>query len=171
MDAVNLWIGNKNSVSSMHKDPYENLYAVVEGKKIFEICHPMMLCFMEYEEYDTFSWREGRARSRLEEAPKEDASEPPKEDASNLKSTIFQNWHLKNENFKTNWLKSIKDTDKVKIYKVEIEPGDLFYLPAFWFHKVSQEDMTLAVNYWYDVDYLGPSYGMHEVCKKLVVDA
>ena len=33
-DAVNLWMGDDQAVSSMHKDHYENLYAVVRGSKV-----------------------------------------------------------------------------------------------------------------------------------------
>lgn len=39
-DAVNLWIGNEASVSSMHKDHYENIMCVTSGEKVFTICPP-----------------------------------------------------------------------------------------------------------------------------------
>jgi jumonji domain-containing protein 7 len=39
-DVVNIWIGNDNAVSSLHKDPYENFYAVVKGQKIFTLLPP-----------------------------------------------------------------------------------------------------------------------------------
>jgi jumonji domain-containing protein 7 len=38
--------------------------------------------------------------------------------------------------------------------EVILEPGDMLYLPAMWYHKVSQfctpqdEGFVLAVNYW-----------------------
>ena len=32
-DAVNLWLGGDRSVSSLHKDPYENFYCVLSGCK------------------------------------------------------------------------------------------------------------------------------------------
>jgi hypothetical protein len=35
-DAVNLWIGDSKSLSSLHKDPYENMYAVLKGEKVGE---------------------------------------------------------------------------------------------------------------------------------------
>jgi jumonji domain-containing protein 7 len=42
---------------------------------------------------------------------------------------------------------------------VTLEEGDLLYLPAMWYHKVSQssgeEGFALAVNYWYDMDFSG----------------
>ena len=39
-DAVNLWIGDNRAVSSVHKDPYENLYCVVTGEKHFTLLPP-----------------------------------------------------------------------------------------------------------------------------------
>jgi jumonji domain-containing protein 7 len=39
-DAVNFWFGDKNSATSLHKDPYENCYAVVRGQKTFILFPP-----------------------------------------------------------------------------------------------------------------------------------
>jgi jumonji domain-containing protein 7 len=39
-EAVNLWIGNRYSYTSFHKDHYENLYAVVCGEKRFLLFPP-----------------------------------------------------------------------------------------------------------------------------------
>lgn len=39
-EAVNLWIGNELSVTSFHKDHYENLYAVITGEKHFLLLPP-----------------------------------------------------------------------------------------------------------------------------------
>ena len=33
-DAVNFWMGDSRAVTSMHKDPYENIYCVVSGFKV-----------------------------------------------------------------------------------------------------------------------------------------
>lgn len=39
-DATNVWIGDERSVTSLHKDPYENLYLVVHGTKTFDLLPP-----------------------------------------------------------------------------------------------------------------------------------
>ncbi|KAF5389050.1 hypothetical protein D9757_004891 [Collybiopsis confluens] len=44
IDAVNLWIGDGNSVSSIHSDPYENIYTVVRGQKHFTLLPPPTGC-------------------------------------------------------------------------------------------------------------------------------
>ncbi|OAA52073.1 Transcription factor jumonji/aspartyl beta-hydroxylase [Metarhizium rileyi] len=50
--------------------------------------------------------------------------------------------------------------------RVTLNPGDMLYLPAMWYHKVSQssipggEGFVVAINYWYDMDFSGPVYPM-----------
>jgi jumonji domain-containing protein 7 len=39
-DAVNFWAGTEKSVTSLHKDPYDNLYGVVMGTKHFLLFPP-----------------------------------------------------------------------------------------------------------------------------------
>lgn len=40
-DAVNFWMGDSRAVTSMHKDPYENIYCVISGFKDFIIIPPI----------------------------------------------------------------------------------------------------------------------------------
>lgn len=40
-DAVNFWFGDEKSITSLHKDPYENLYAVIRGQKTFILYPPI----------------------------------------------------------------------------------------------------------------------------------
>lgn len=39
-DAVNFWMGDARAVTSMHKDPYENIYCVISGFKDFILIPP-----------------------------------------------------------------------------------------------------------------------------------
>lgn len=43
-DAINLWLGNSKSVTCLHRDPMENIYIQVIGRKHFvllpPLCHP-----------------------------------------------------------------------------------------------------------------------------------
>lgn len=50
-DAQNLWMGYNDSVSSMHKDPYENIYCVVQGEKHFTLMPPDCYPFMGLNTY------------------------------------------------------------------------------------------------------------------------
>lgn len=50
-EAVNLWIGTDLSVTSFHKDHYENLYAVVSGVKHFLLLPPTEVHRLYVQEY------------------------------------------------------------------------------------------------------------------------
>lgn len=39
-EVANVWIGDEKSVTSLHKDPYENVYLVVRGEKRFDLLPP-----------------------------------------------------------------------------------------------------------------------------------
>lgn len=34
-----------------------------------------------------------------------------------------------------------------------LSPQDILYLPALWYHRVSQKGVTVAVNYWHDMQF------------------
>lgn len=44
-------MGYNDSVSSMHKDPYENIYCVVQGEKHFTLMPPDCYPFMGLNSY------------------------------------------------------------------------------------------------------------------------
>lgn len=62
-EAVNLWIGNECSVTSFHKDHYENLYAVISGEKHFVLLPPTDVHRMYIREYPAAQYHYSRVRS------------------------------------------------------------------------------------------------------------
>lgn len=34
-----------------------------------------------------------------------------------------------------------------------VSTQDILYLPALWYHRVSQKGVTIAVNYWHDMQF------------------
>jgi jumonji domain-containing protein 7 len=60
--------------------------------------------------------------------------------------------------------------------RVELDRGDVLFLPSIWYHKVSQEvdeeGVCCAVNYWYDMGFGGSFYSMANFIKScaLIVD-
>jgi peptidyl-lysine (3S)-dioxygenase / protease len=52
-----------------------------------------------------------------------------------------------------------------------LHPGEMLYLPALWFHAVTQqstqEGLCIAVNYWYDLDFTAPLYPMFNFLKNI----
>lgn len=55
-DAVNFWLGSSRSITSLHKDHYENLYLVVAGTKTF-ILIPPTESFCLYGMFHNFRYR------------------------------------------------------------------------------------------------------------------
>lgn len=144
-DAVNLWIGTSKSISTLHHDPYENLYAVIRGRKHFTLYPPTDLYWLEqkfykkahYERYDTL-------QSTIDQ------------DGLNLK--IDDHFIIVPENHEVPWFDHDEEQLKQRPYlnplKVSLEPGELLYLPSLWFHRVEQDSpLTIACNFWYDMQY------------------
>ena len=50
-DAVNLWMGNSHSLTTLHQDAYENIYAVVTGQKTFLLFPPTDLYWLDERTY------------------------------------------------------------------------------------------------------------------------
>jgi peptidyl-lysine (3S)-dioxygenase / protease len=39
--------------------------------------------------------------------------------------------------------------------QITLEPGEMLYLPAAWWHYVQQSGLTIALNWWYDMEPRG----------------
>jgi len=56
-DAVNMWIGDQRSVSSLHRDPYENVYCVIKGQKRFTLLPPTDGVYLAEQEFPGAQYR------------------------------------------------------------------------------------------------------------------
>ena len=58
--------------------------------------------------------------------------------------------------------------------RVTLEKGDMLYLPALWYHKVSQscgeEGICVAVNYWHDMEYGGSFYALCNFVRNVTLE-
>ncbi|VDB87963.1 Bgt-3379 [Blumeria graminis f. sp. tritici] len=147
-DARNLWIGNAHSTTVLHKDPYENIYVQLLGRKHFRLLPPCALvCVAEtplppaaYLKSPSGTWRIRHEPGPPVPLPTWDPDAGP----AQAQRTPYS--HL------------------VVPLAVTLEKGDMLYLPAQWYHKVSQscadDGICCAVNYWYDMEYGGGSYSM-----------
>ncbi|XP_030375593.1 bifunctional peptidase and (3S)-lysyl hydroxylase Jmjd7 [Scaptodrosophila lebanonensis] len=133
-DAINFWMGDSRAVTSMHKDPYENLYCVISGHKDFILLPPYQLCCVPRRKYPT-----GRYKRR--------------------KCGQFYIEPLMSE---TEWvsidplapdLAKYPEYSKASPLHVRVLAGDVLYLPNYWFHHVRQSHKCIAVNFWYDMEY------------------
>lgn len=116
--AVNIWVGDGRSLTTMHADPFENLYLVVAGVKVFELRAPCDAAMLPKP-----SLR--RARWIAEEAGEKGEGVRP--------VMPFRGWRVKLEDGETAWVdEDIVDARWGACVEVELHAGDLLYLPGLW---------------------------------------
>ncbi|KAF7355320.1 JmjC domain-containing protein 7 [Mycena sanguinolenta] len=154
-DAVNLWIGSIHSVTSIHTDPYENIYTVVRGSKHFTLLPPTdgwclkgatvtaaldypLMHFLE-RMYPHGTW--------TRKSPEEPLTLMPSPNVPPIR------WS------------SVADPDlpgnlppEAHPIQITIDAGETLYLPPGWWHHVRQSDNTIALNWWYDMEMRGMSW-------------
>ncbi|CAN8277885.1 unnamed protein product [Cochlearia groenlandica] len=147
-EAVNLWIGNDLSVTSFHKDHYENLYAVVYGEKHFLLLPPTdvhrlylrpfpVANYSYHRDTETFKLELEEPRRQVPWCSVDPYPSLEEEASERLKYPLFFNGP--------------------KPFRCTVKPGEILYLPSMWFHHVSQtpgdNGYAVAVNYWYDMKF------------------
>jgi len=159
-DATNVWIGDERSVTSLHKDPYENLYLVVQGTKTFDLLPPTEFYCLHEQVFPSGQYEYDDEQ---------------------------KTWHIRSNDSKTPWIPvdpAHADLDKYPRFKharplsVTLQRGDILYLPALWFHKVSQTPsddpevpLAIAVNWWYDLAYDSPTWTLARLVRKMALAA
>lgn len=103
--AVNLWIGDERSVSTMHADPFHNLYVVVRGRKTFTLRPPSDAAFLPKPRCRDARWtRKPNGEWILSDAPGATS---------------------------TRWIPHGREYPGRPLI-VHLNVGDLFYMPPLW---------------------------------------
>ncbi|KAK3923396.1 Bifunctional peptidase and (3S)-lysyl hydroxylase Jmjd7 [Frankliniella fusca] len=159
-DAVNFWAGDQRAVTSMHKDPYENIYCVVRGHKDFILHPPTDRPWIPYKNYPPAKYQEV--------SPGKFVINP-----NSFEHTTIQ---LENDAGYVPWIcidPLQPDFNRYPSYRnasalhVRINAGDALFLPSLWYHHVRQSHCCIAVNYWYDMQY-DIKYVYHKFLETLV---
>ena len=176
-DAINLWIGNERSVSSMHKDHYENLFYVCSGQKEFVLCPPADVVFLQEGEFSSGIFcprmhdnNEAGGESNNESNQSSWAVVADDNNSGNREEGLQ---HEMSE-ATTRWIepdikkymenKANKATEEFPLLskahpiKVLVSEGEMLYIPSLWFHRVTQTCETVGVNYWYDMKFDSPHW-------------
>ncbi|KAJ8610958.1 hypothetical protein MRB53_038262 [Persea americana] len=140
-DAINLWIGNDKSVTSMHRDNYENVYVQVLGQKHFVLIPPLMTPGIREKQLRCAHYRRKAGSASA-------AGELNIEEEQPERLIPWPIWDPDSPEEHANAYSPL-----IKPTRVTLSHGDMLYLPALWYHKVSQscdrvEDVCVAVNYW-----------------------
>lgn len=168
-EAVNLWIGTQDSVTSFHKDHYENLFAVLRGSKIFTLLPPNDVYRLSLQDFEV-------AQYCLECSEKDNTGINP----------LISKLHLQKQIPECNvkWcpidpLNAQEGADKFPLFfdsdlpepiEIEVQAGEILYLPSLWHHYVRQTndpgDVCMGVNFWYDM-VMGSNYANFCLAEKL----
>ncbi|PKS10774.1 hypothetical protein jhhlp_002531 [Lomentospora prolificans] len=150
----------------MHRDGYENLYIQIRGRKHFALLPALCAPAVGERKDGEAGVGEGggggggRGRGRGQGAVSDVGSDGVAvggQEGVEGKGAVRANEYA----------------ELVEPVRVTLEPGDMLYLPAMWYHKVSQscseedEGFVLAVNYWYDMDYSGPLYSLTNLVRNM----
>ncbi|KAF9009048.1 cupin-like domain-containing protein [Cyathus striatus] len=151
-DAVNIWIGDAKSITSVHSDPYENIYSVVRGAKHFTLFPPTEALYLKERLYPHATYRRSSPGTPLRLIPS--ASDIPAVRWTSILDPDAPN----------------AVPDEVQRIHITIYPGEALYLPVGWWHYVRQSPGTnIALNWWYDPEMQGMSWTAMSFMRELEV--
>ncbi|KZT24484.1 Clavaminate synthase-like protein [Neolentinus lepideus HHB14362 ss-1] len=138
-EAVNVWVGDSRSMTSVHSDPFENIYTVVRGTKHFTLFPPTEAWCLKERSYPHATYTCDTPISPLKLSP---TNYPP-----------------------VRWSSIINPDDSTTLpsgahpIHITLHAGDTLYLPVGWWHYVRQSgDITIALNWWYDLQMRGAQW-------------
>ncbi|KAI9190786.1 jmjC domain-containing protein 7 [Polychytrium aggregatum] len=151
-DAVNFWLGSDRSVTSLHKDHYENLYMVITGSKTFTLIPPTEGFCLPEKRYTTASYHPSDDSPTRTTKWAIVPTEPPSTTPWIALDPLHPDPAVHGD--------YIKHSQPIQ---VTLLPGQMLYLPSLWYHHVQQGlerldgfAATIAVNWWYDMDFGRP---------------
>jgi peptidyl-lysine (3S)-dioxygenase / protease len=153
-DAVNMWIGDERAVSSMHKDHYENLFYVLEGEKVFTLCPPCDAPFLYQGDFESGSFQRQTDGSWVVVADEVDEDGANKPVAKWIEADVDA--LFLDESTRMKQCDRFPLLARVHPIKVTVRAGEMLYLPALWFHRVTQTCETIGINYWFDMNFNSP---------------
>lgn len=115
----NVWIGPAGTFTPIHRDPYENMFAQVVGRKRVHLFAPVLAPYLYIKE-------DGPQKNTSAIASEQELLSPPPD------RPLISNALASEGAFVT-----------------ELGPGDVLYIPQGWFHCVQSLSISASVNFWY----------------------
>ncbi|EAR98519.1 cupin-like domain protein (macronuclear) [Tetrahymena thermophila SB210] len=178
-DSINFWMGYSDSVSALHKDPYENIYAVIQGEKHFTLAPPAIFPYCGISTYKNTKWNSSPDFQKwwLEDINNEEDESDQQDNEKNQNSSTV--WYSHNPDLPEDYHRYF--SEDIPVYHVIVKSGEVLYLPALWFHQVTQftssqnqlsdeaqsSDFIIAANFWYDMEF-DHKFQVFDMLKNLV---
>ncbi|KAF8946408.1 JmjC domain-containing protein 7 [Haplosporangium gracile] len=160
-DAVNFWYGDERSTTSLHKDHYENMYAVITGRKIFTLIPPTEQFCLHERQYIAATYVDtAESTAFLSSTP----APTPRYKLEPMDPVVLTKWIALNPSHEPEEeiFEKYPRYQMCQPFKVVVNPGEMLYLPAMWYHQVEQEPdhegKCIAVNWWYDMGFEGDRF-------------
>ncbi|CAN0015773.1 unnamed protein product, partial [Hapterophycus canaliculatus] len=128
------------------------MYCVLRGEKHFTLLPPSDVLFLYEQDFPQGRYRQTR-----------DADDVPGEEGRGRRAGSRKGkFEVDMEDGTVPWIPvdpDFPDLEKYPLFryaspvKCRVGPGDILYLPALWYHRVSQKGITVAVNYWHDMQF------------------
>ena len=157
-EAVNLWMGPSAAVSALHKDPYENLFTVWQGCKMFTLVCPAYAPQLHQRPVPSgrFAWNHHNEKWQVQVDRCSNNNNDKVETVPWITTNVLDN------------------NCNIPYRQVRVQPGETLYLPSLWFHRVAQENndgpLTIAVNLWYDMEFASPLWVYFDLLQRINVE-
>ncbi|XP_035795793.1 bifunctional peptidase and (3S)-lysyl hydroxylase Jmjd7-like [Anopheles albimanus] len=152
-DAINFWMGDERAITSMHKDPYENIYCVLSGYKDFILIPPIDLHNVPRKHYPMGVYMQENDDSLVIEPILDEIGKPRMIEWVSVDPLAPD-------------LEQFPSFANATQYEIRLNAGDMLYLPSLWYHHVRQSHKCIAVNFWYDMEY-DARYCFYKMVEKL----
>ena len=167
-DAVNLWCGPRDAVTSFHRDHYENVYVVLAGSKTFTLLPPCDAWRMQSRDAPSarFEYRDERGVTQRSDM---DVSRVNVSSVESRSCRVVIETPIANVSWPSATPSALRRDGGPPAFVVTLSAGETLYLPAMWYHHVEQgrcpnetennneEDesqrYTIAVNFWHDMRF------------------
>lgn len=171
-EAINLWVGGRPSRTSWHRDHFENIYVVLRGSKTVRLLPPIDSFRMKLKQYEQLSYDyDDDDDGKLVLVPAQGNTTIKDEDNDDVRS---ERVHKEEEKHTVSWSSILPcscleapgtrslcssclelDNTGMMPLEVRVDKGDVLYIPACWWHEIhhTSDDVTIAVNYWYDMTH------------------
>jgi jumonji domain-containing protein 7 len=123
-DAVNFWMGDGGATTTLHKDHYENIYCVIAGQKRFLLVPPTDVNHLRVARLPVAQYRQ-QASGAFEVVRLEEEAQRPW--ITTDPEALLQAQQAG---------ASPVAAARARVSAVELNAGDVLYLPSLWFHQV-----------------------------------
>lgn len=142
---MNLWLGSPGVVAHTHNDEDPNWAAQIYGHKRWILSPPSeawkLYPYPNMHGFRSQSQVDFKTRNSIDGRARASGSLPDLEDNGDL----------------------FPDFGNITAFEALLSPGEILYIPPFWYHRVVTEDTSIAVNTWSHLPGGSPHTFMQQV--------